>query len=270
MTNFPLFLNCYRIFSLKKNWVKILKASHLIAFASSTPSAYGEVQFTYDSSNKLDPFKVTLVQTFLNTQSGPLQKVDVHQLRLSGVILGEDILAILNLPDGTGHFVRIGDMVGSRGGRVLTISRTKLVVREPTSDQTGQESLQKYVDKVLELAVSKGYTSTSSVTVKNGSPTANLPFTLFPRLDDVNKGNVYQAIPQISATPPPEDTQEEDSNSGESGSSRRSNRRGTNQSIPNPGLSAPYPLGGSINPGLLTPRQNSKYPEPNQSTGPNR
>ena len=48
----------------------------------------------------------------------PLQKYEIEKLKLVAIIWGEDgSVAMMELPDGKGYTIRIGDLIGNRGGR---------------------------------------------------------------------------------------------------------------------------------------------------------
>lgn len=69
----------------------------------------------------------------------PLETVDVHALRLIGIINGEDTsFAMVALPDGKGYLIRPGMAVGLYDGIVKSIGDGMLVVEEDVVDVFGE------------------------------------------------------------------------------------------------------------------------------------
>lgn len=101
-----------------------------------------EPEYTYDPAGRREPFK-TLVKEQIpeeprelitpdpEIQLGPLQKFDVKQLKLTGIILGGlgDYARVV-APDGKPYTLHIGTPVGQHEGEVVSITDNSVVVKE--------------------------------------------------------------------------------------------------------------------------------------------
>jgi type IV pilus assembly protein PilP len=103
-----------------------------------------EESYSYNPNNKRDPF-----QSFLATASEdllldniprtPLQKYEVGQYSLTGIIWGIDRpRALVEDPDGIGHVVEIGTYMGTKWGKVESIDEGMVVVTEELQTVDGQ------------------------------------------------------------------------------------------------------------------------------------
>ncbi len=110
-----------------------------------------EPEFTYDGSNRREPFK-TLVAEELPTVDeiiatptpggtvGALQKFEVKQLKLKGVILGGlGDYAKVEAPDGKSYTIDVGTFVGMHGGAVISIRDNAVIVKETIRYESGKE-----------------------------------------------------------------------------------------------------------------------------------
>lgn len=123
--------------------------------------------FIYNSQGKPDPFK-----PFISPESEapapeaseqnaqriltPLERVQPSQLKLVGILweqgLQEKALALVELPDGKGYILRPGARIGSRQGKVLSITPGQVVIQEQVSTVTGQKETQNLVLKLRQTA----------------------------------------------------------------------------------------------------------------------
>ncbi len=105
-----------------------------------------EIQYSYNPNNKRDPF-----QSFLATASEdsmldniprtPLQKYEVGQYSLTGIITGIDLdrpRAMVEDPDGIGHVLEIGTYMGTKWGKVESIEDGMVIVTEELQTVDGQ------------------------------------------------------------------------------------------------------------------------------------
>ena len=105
----------------------------------------------YEAAGKPDPFASFIRQTDTQQQVDsqqpdrpltPLEKVEVSQLRLVGVIVrsGKEHspLAMVELPNGKGFLLRPGTKIGSNQGRVVAITPESVVVQETVVDVFGE------------------------------------------------------------------------------------------------------------------------------------
>jgi type IV pilus assembly protein PilP len=103
-----------------------------------------EEQYTYNPNNKRDPFQSFLVTAsedslLDNIPRTPLQKYEVGQYNLTGVIWGIDRpRALVEDPDGIGHVVEIGTYMGTKWGKVESIEEGVVIVTEELQTVDGQ------------------------------------------------------------------------------------------------------------------------------------
>jgi len=103
-----------------------------------------EIEYSYNPNNKRDPFQSFLsfsAESSLldNVPRTPLQKYEVGQYILTGVIWGIDRpRALVEDPEGIGHVVEIGTYVGTKWGKVEAIEEGIVVVTEERQTVDGQ------------------------------------------------------------------------------------------------------------------------------------
>jgi type IV pilus assembly protein PilP len=94
--------------------------------------------YHYDPTDKVDPFKSYIKRqiTLDNTaESSPLERFDLSQLTVMGIIWGVDEpRALVRDPTGKGYIVRTGTPIGKNKGRILRIEDNKVVVKETYLD----------------------------------------------------------------------------------------------------------------------------------------
>lgn len=125
-----------------------------------------EVVYIYDPKGKIDPFRsVFVVQkqgrpgTRIKIDAReerkipltPLQKVDLSQLKVVGIIISPaGNKALVEDPEGKGYVITKGTYIGSNFGQVTKILKDRVVVEEQVEDFfTGQMKLQS-VDLLLQ------------------------------------------------------------------------------------------------------------------------
>lgn len=106
----------------------------------------------YDPTGKPDPFvsfvkirEYEIMQAAKKAKlqkraSTPLETVDVHTLKLIGIINKDrgNSLAMVELPDGKGYLIRPGMTVGLYDGVVTSIEKEMMVVEEDIIDVFGE------------------------------------------------------------------------------------------------------------------------------------
>lgn len=101
-------------------------------------------EYEYNPSGKRDPFRTFLSQgpDPIPTDSfrrGPLQKYDVGQYEIQGIIWGVDrARALVKDPDGEGHVMELGTYVGKNWGKVTSIDECVVVVTEEYQTRDGE------------------------------------------------------------------------------------------------------------------------------------
>ncbi len=117
-----------------------------------------EDAYHYMAEGKRDPFyspfsALTSDATGAEDLKTPLQRFDLGQLRLVGVIWETDEpRALVEDSGGLGYIVTRGTLIGSRGGVVKTIEQKRVVIEEYETDFFGKRQVQ---EKELRLTVTE-------------------------------------------------------------------------------------------------------------------
>ena len=115
--------------------------------------ASAEENYRYDPGIKTDPFAPINLSRPTVRGMGRLQEYELSQLELVGTVLAADVTALLMTPEPReGLLARIGDRVGKKGGRIISITRTKIIVREPIEAVGLNAPAGKFNDFIIELA----------------------------------------------------------------------------------------------------------------------
>jgi type IV pilus assembly protein PilP len=115
-------------------------------------TAYGKhLPPVYDPAGKIDPFKPLFKEKpelksksaeYADTESKgttPLEKIDLSQLKVTGVILAASgNKALVREASGRGHVVSKGTPIGIHGGRVAGVLKDKVIVKERMKDLRGR------------------------------------------------------------------------------------------------------------------------------------
>lgn len=122
------------------------------AIASATREAAAQppskIPPSYDPKGKIDPFEplfketptVAAVKTERKkrTPRTPLERIDIGQLKLVGIILAESgNKALVEEASGKGYIIKIGTYLGTNSGKVVKIERDTVVVAEEYEDVLG-------------------------------------------------------------------------------------------------------------------------------------
>ena len=111
----------------------------------------GRTKPLYDPTNKIDPFKPLFKETpklhsetatYANTVTKPtqaLEKIDLSQLKLTGIILAASgNKALVKEASGRGHVISTGSRIGIHGGRVAQVFKDRVIVIEEMIDVAGR------------------------------------------------------------------------------------------------------------------------------------
>ena len=114
----------------------------------------------YESAKKSDPFEPSTkndseaVDKTIRSKRipvTPLERIALSQLKLVGIILSENgNRALLEDPAGKGHVIREGTYIGLDSGKVMEITKDKVVIEEQVEDIVGKLTTRK-----IELKLSK-------------------------------------------------------------------------------------------------------------------
>ena len=118
------------------------------AFASNKAPAY-------DPAGKIDPFKPLFKETpkaqsktatYANTVNKPteaLEKIDLSQLKLTGIVLAASgHKALVKEASGRGHVISAGSRIGIHGGRVAQVLKDRVIIKEEMIDLAGRRFFQ--------------------------------------------------------------------------------------------------------------------------------
>jgi len=116
----------------------------------------------YDPKGKIDPFE-PLFKEKLKRKDGKLEpfnsgrkfktaleKIDLSQLKLTGVILSRNgNRGLVEEFSGKGHVIAVGTYVGTQSGEVVSISKDTVIVEEKMQDVYGNIIVQKRELKIV-------------------------------------------------------------------------------------------------------------------------
>lgn len=92
-----------------------------------------EDEYAYNPIGKRDPFRSFITEKDPNEfkPQTPLQKFDIDQYRLTGIVWGIDRpRALVEDPEGVGHVVELGTYIGKNWGKVTQIASNVVIVTE--------------------------------------------------------------------------------------------------------------------------------------------
>jgi type IV pilus assembly protein PilP len=116
------------------------------AEATPTPTATPEEavaeEYNYNPIGKRDPFRSFLADELApDTRKvvTPLQRYDLDQLRIIGIIWGiSSPRAMVTSPDGKGYVVQKGTLIGKNWGKVSRITQDEVIISEEYRDFEGK------------------------------------------------------------------------------------------------------------------------------------
>ncbi len=111
---------------------------------ASVPQATGADGYSYDPKSRRDPFQSLtkmIKSASLNPQMPPLQRVQINDMKLLGIMWGGyGYYGLVQTPDGKGYTVKEGMLLGTNNGIIKTITDKAIIVSEPTVDIAGRKS----------------------------------------------------------------------------------------------------------------------------------
>ncbi|PLY03588.1 MAG: hypothetical protein C0623_00800 [Desulfuromonas sp.] len=131
----------------KKSTTRVKKTVNKTKEVAKVPvveAPKAEEKYIYNPIGKRDPFENPLqVIDEVAPGSGepltPLQKFDLGQLRLIGVIIGKgEPRGMVIAPDGKSFILTVGTKVGKNDGTVVDITTDAIIVKEKYYDFTGE------------------------------------------------------------------------------------------------------------------------------------
>lgn len=108
--------------------------------------------YMYRPEGKPDPFApLSLIRPTLSGTTR-LQQHEISDFELVGTLFGKEPTALLMTPDPReGVIARVGDRIGRHGGRIVSITRDRVLAREPSSTSIPGQSIQ-FTDIVIPLS----------------------------------------------------------------------------------------------------------------------
>ena len=107
----------------------------------------------YNPAGKIDPFEPLFKEQKVVVKKSkkkkrlpqtPLEKVDISQLKLVGIILAESgNRALVEEASGKGYVIKKGTFIGINSGKVAEINKEKVIVEEEVDDVFGKTALRK-------------------------------------------------------------------------------------------------------------------------------
>lgn len=107
----------------------------------------------YDPSGKIDPFEplfrdkrsgVKKSKKIKRTPRTPLERIDLSQLKLVGIVLAASgNRALVEESSGKGYVIKKGTYIGINGGKIVKIQKEAIYVEEKFEDYTGKIQTQK-------------------------------------------------------------------------------------------------------------------------------
>jgi type IV pilus assembly protein PilP len=114
-----------------------------VAVAAATGDEPAEAVYVYNPIGTRDPFNNPLRAMEDVADTGlpltPLQKFDLAQLRLIGLIIGKgEPRAMVIAPDKKSFILKVGTKVGKNSGEVVAVTTTSVQVKEQYVDYSGE------------------------------------------------------------------------------------------------------------------------------------
>jgi type IV pilus assembly protein PilP len=108
------------------------------------PAEEAKARYSYNSIGKRDPFRSfiakELVVGSVEGPLGPLQKHEIDQYALRGIVWNVQApRALVEDPDGIGHVVDLGTLIGKNWGKVTQIKPQEIIITEEYRDPIENE-----------------------------------------------------------------------------------------------------------------------------------
>jgi len=116
------------------------------------------VVYSYDASNKVDPFKSFIVikkELEEKEEKKPktyLETLEISQLTISAIVsTSEGNWALVRDSKGDGHIIKVGTSIGKKGGKVIGIQGKQVIVRESHTDFRGRKKIEDIFMRLPEI-----------------------------------------------------------------------------------------------------------------------
>jgi len=99
--------------------------------------------YEYEQKGRRDPFQslVDVMKAKPKRVAGkrPIENFDVEEIKLSAIVWdNKEYYALATLPDGKSYTIKTGMTLGLYGGKVVSISKDTVLIREQVKDYRGQ------------------------------------------------------------------------------------------------------------------------------------
>jgi Tfp pilus assembly protein PilP len=144
------------------------------ATVTPTPEPTPTPNSRYNPEGRPDPFKPIPITNAAGSGKLDLVSADTRDVKLVGTALGSELSALLTIGN-TGVIARVGDKIGKAGGRIVAISKDRVVVRQSImstgiqGNGAAKSAAKRYEDTVIhitgeeEKSASKTATTSSEV-----------------------------------------------------------------------------------------------------------
>ncbi len=120
----------------------------------------------YSPAGKPDPFQPAIQTTPPESSPEekpkkaltPLERVQPGQLKLVGILSQKsgERQALVELPNGKGYILQVGDPIGQRQGKVTAITGKSVIIQETDKDIFGKKVVQDTILKLHQQGESNG------------------------------------------------------------------------------------------------------------------
>ena len=119
-------------------------AKPVVEEEAEKPAEEEAVRYSYNSIGKRDPFRSFIgsqvVVGTIEGPLGPLQKHEIDQYHLRGIVWNVQApRALVEDPDGIGHVVDLGTLIGKNWGKVTQIKPEEIIITEEYRDPIENE-----------------------------------------------------------------------------------------------------------------------------------
>lgn len=110
--------------------------------------------YVYESKGRRDPFLPVIVvqkeKPHRKKKANPIENADLDELKLIAILsdASHQYYAMISLPDGKAYTVRKGTIIGLNEGRIESITKDSVLIREQVKDYKGQPKIK---DTILKL-----------------------------------------------------------------------------------------------------------------------
>lgn len=136
------------------------KSSDGVSIEFNNPNSVVIEDFVYDPKGKRDPFQPFEVNPTVEIDDSlpPLQRYQLGQLRAAAILTDSDgqRFAMVEDATGRGYTVKVGDIVGNKNGKVVSIDESQVNVLESSTNFAGEVTQELIPIKLVTGGSSRG------------------------------------------------------------------------------------------------------------------